>query len=63
MILIQIIEGKEGKNRSEDIVCYLDLIGMNFLMQLQKKVENNHGKTKSARIQKRNVFSTDKNEM
>ena len=23
----------------------------------------NHGKTKSARIQKRNVFSTDKNEM
>ena len=24
---------------------------------------NNHGKTKSARIQKRNVFSTDKNEM
>ena len=39
MILIQIIEGKEGKNRSEDIVCYLDLIGMNFLMQLQKKVK------------------------
>lgn len=27
-------------------------------------IENcNHGKTKSARIQKRNVFSTDKNEM
>lgn len=25
--------------------------------------EVNHGKTKSARIQKRNVFSTDKNEM
>lgn len=25
--------------------------------------EHNHGKTKSARIQKRNVFSTDKNEM
>lgn len=25
--------------------------------------EYNHGKTKSARIQKRNVFSTDKNEM
>ncbi len=25
--------------------------------------ECNHGKTKSARIQKRNVFSTDKNEM
>lgn len=25
--------------------------------------QNNHGKTKSARIQKRNVFSTDKNEM
>ena len=24
---------------------------------------DNHGKTKSARIQKRNVFSTDKNEM
>lgn len=24
---------------------------------------SNHGKTKSARIQKRNVFSTDKNEM
>lgn len=24
---------------------------------------HNHGKTKSARIQKRNVFSTDKNEM
>lgn len=26
-------------------------------------IEFNHGKTKSARIQKRNVFSTDKNEM
>lgn len=28
-----------------------------------KKDGFNHGKTKSARIQKRNVFSTDKNEM
>lgn len=29
-----------------------------------EKLKNcNHGKTKSARIQKRNVFSTDKNEM
>lgn len=28
-----------------------------------KEVVTNHGKTKSARIQKRNVFSTDKNEM
>lgn len=27
------------------------------------EVDTNHGKTKSARIQKRNVFSTDKNEM
>lgn len=26
-------------------------------------IHANHGKTKSARIQKRNVFSTDKNEM
>ena len=30
---------------------------------LEKNVKYNHGKTKSARIQKRNVFSTDKNEM
>lgn len=28
-----------------------------------QNAEGNHGKTKSARIQKRNVFSTDKNEM
>ena len=28
-----------------------------------KRRRRNHGKTKSARIQKRNVFSTDKNEM
>ena len=28
-----------------------------------KGEDYNHGKTKSARIQKRNVFSTDKNEM
>ena len=27
------------------------------------RCDSNHGKTKSARIQKRNVFSTDKNEM
>ena len=32
-----------------------------ILIELQKTC--NHGKTKSARIQKRNVFSTDKNEM
>ena len=39
--------------------------------EMQKELEekyfrecgDNHGKTKSARIQKRNVFSTDKNEM
>lgn len=30
---------------------------------INKAVVCNHGKTKSARIQKRNVFSTDKNEM
>lgn len=30
---------------------------------LQQYKRDNHGKTKSARIQKRNVFSTDKNEM
>lgn len=30
---------------------------------LQAHHLSNHGKTKSARIQKRNVFSTDKNEM
>lgn len=30
---------------------------------IQTEMRYNHGKTKSARIQKRNVFSTDKNEM
>lgn len=35
-----------------------------FRKQIHKKISwRNHGKTKSARIQKRNVFSTDKNEM
>lgn len=33
------------------------------LKQYFEEQKNNHGKTKSARIQKRNVFSTDKNEM
>ena len=34
-------------------------------LKLVEEIERitNHGKTKSARIQKRNVFSTDKNEM
>ena len=35
---------------------------MNY-QNLFKIAIRNHGKTKSARIQKRNVFSTDKNEM
>lgn len=34
-----------------------------FLLSLNAFKHRNHGKTKSARIQKRNVFSTDKNEM
>lgn len=34
-----------------------------FALSTPKQQELNHGKTKSARIQKRNVFSTDKNEM
>jgi ribosomal protein L17 len=33
------------------------------LITMGKYALCNHGKTKSARIQKRNVFSTDKNEM
>ena len=32
-------------------------------MKIEEAIVYNHGKTKSARIQKRNVFSTDKNEM
>ena len=38
----------------------IDLINT---IELDDFFGSNHGKTKSARIQKRNVFSTDKNEM
>lgn len=43
-------------DKVENLVHYL-WIGCNYASA------PNHGKTKSARIQKRNVFSTDKNEM
>ena len=37
--------------------------GLKIEADKQRFERSNHGKTKSARIQKRNVFSTDKNEM
>ena len=46
------------KNNSVDIIIISKKV-----INGERVTQNNHGKTKSARIQKRNVFSTDKNEM
>lgn len=57
-----------GQKRKTGISCHVFSFqqSLSFVERFVEKMlslKYNHGKTKSARIQKRNVFSTDKNEM
>ena len=56
-ILANAIRARTTVNRITSQLLFSQNNSITFLCRC------NHGKTKSARIQKRNVFSTDKNEM
>lgn len=59
-VAANIVEGKENYLFIDEVQEISDF--EKALLSIQSD-DTNHGKTKSARIQKRNVFSTDKNEM